>query len=131
MRSVSQREDVLIDPLVLAARVEDALPAGLATQKRMFGGITFLVNGNMLCCASRSGLMVRIGAAAEGEALASPFARPCLGAGRRIAGFIMVEPAGLVTRGDLKAWLAKARSYVEELPAKEPAPRKRSKRSKT
>jgi TfoX/Sxy family transcriptional regulator of competence genes len=123
--------DVSTDPLMLAARVEDALPAGLATQKRMFGGITFLVNGNMLCCASRAGLMVRVGAAAESEALASPFARPCLGAGRRMPGFIMVQPAGIATAADLKAWLANARSYVEALPAKKPAPRKESKKRKT
>ncbi len=131
MKTVSKPEEVAIDPLILAARVEDVLPAGLATQKRMFGGITFLVNGNMLCSASRTGLMVRVGAAAEDQVLASPFARPCLGAGRRMPGFIMVEPAGLATTADLKAWLAKARSYVEELPAKKTAPRKRSKRSKT
>ena len=85
MRNVSQPHDPSIDPLLLAARVEDALPAGLATQKRMFGGITFLVSGNMLCCATRTGLMVRVGAAAQAEALASPFWRPCLGAGRRMA----------------------------------------------
>ena len=91
----------------------------------MFGGITFLVNGNMLCCAARTGLMVRVGAASEAEALASPFARPCLGAGRRMAGFVMVEPEGIATSANLKAWLAMARSYVEALPPKKPAPRKR------
>ena len=111
---------------MLASRAEDALPAGLATQMRMFGGITFLVNGNMLCCASRTGLMVRVGAAEEAQALASPFARPCLGAGRRMAGFIMVEPEGIATAADLKAWLAMARSYVEALPPKKAASRKRS-----
>jgi len=128
VKNVSQPHDLSVDPLLLATRVDDALPAGLATQKRMFGGITFLVSGNMLCCASRTGLMVRVGAAAEDAALASPFARPCLGAGRRMAGFIMVEPEGIATAANLKAWLDMARSYVEALPPKNTVPGKRSRK---
>src|SRR5258708_5307984 len=108
----------LIDPAFLAERIQSALAPAVAEQKRMFGGITFLINGNMLCCASKSGLMVRVGAAANGEALASPFARPCLGAGRQMPGFIMVEPAGIESERDLRAWLALARVYVEALPPK-------------
>ena len=84
----------------------------------MFGGITFLVNGNMLCSASRHGLMVRVGREAEPEALARPFARPCLGAGRRMAGFIMVEPRGIATDARLAEWVAMACGYVEALPRK-------------
>jgi TfoX/Sxy family transcriptional regulator of competence genes len=41
------------------------LQAEHVTEKRMFGGITFLLNGNMLCCASKQGLMVRVGKEAE------------------------------------------------------------------
>src|SRR6266702_2977125 len=79
---------------ILADRVRDLLGNRPITAKRMFGGLTFLLSGNMLCCVSAKGLMARIGAAAEPAALAKPYAAPCLGSGRRMAGFILVEPPG-------------------------------------
>src|SRR5260370_41509991 len=107
-----------IDPKLLALRVEHNLPPGFTTSKPMFGGITFLHDGNMLCCASRKGLMVRVGADAERQALSSPFASRCLGAGRPMAGFIIIEPRGLRADEDIARWLGMARTYVETLPAK-------------
>jgi TfoX/Sxy family transcriptional regulator of competence genes len=104
--------------LVLADRIRSALPAGQVTEKRIFGGVTFLVNGNMACCASKQGLMVRVGRDAEAAALSQPFARPCLGTGRQIAGFITVERAGISDAGMLSRWLDIARAYVERLPPK-------------
>ena len=62
--------------------------------------------------------MVRVGVAAEAQALESPFARPCMGAGRKMPGFVMVEPGGLSNSADLKSWVAMARAYVETLPPK-------------
>ncbi len=62
--------------------------------------------------------MVRVGAEAEAKALESPHAAPCLGAGRRMAGFIMIEPEGLTRDAELKRWLSMARTYVETLPPK-------------
>jgi hypothetical protein len=91
---VKDRQDVSI----LAERIRAELQAEHVTEKRMFGGITFLLNGNMLCCASKQGLMVRVGKEAEAAALSQPLARPCLGTGRRMAGFIMVEPTALQKR---------------------------------
>ena len=61
---------------------------------------------------------MRVGAAAEPQALDRPHVRPCMGAGRRMPGFVMVEPAGLSTSADLKSWVAMARAYVETLPPK-------------
>jgi TfoX/Sxy family transcriptional regulator of competence genes len=103
---------------VLAARVEAVVGPGLLTSKRMFGGFTFLLDGNMLCCASRKGLMVRVGAAAEKHALESPHASPCMGAGRPMPGFIMIDPDGIANDSDLARWIEIARSYVGALPAK-------------
>ena len=107
-----------MDVRILAAHVESGLPPQYAVQKAMFGGFTFMHRGNMLCCATKKGLMLRVGAAAEAEALAAPFARPCDGAGRRMTGFVMVEAEGLAAAADLDRWLARARAYVETLPAK-------------
>jgi TfoX/Sxy family transcriptional regulator of competence genes len=115
---------VAIDPIVLAGRVVKCLPFGYASRKAMFGGQTFLHRGNMLCCVSKKGLMVRVGAAGEPAALASPFATRCLGAGRPMAGFVLIEPRGLEDDGDLVRWLAMARVYVEPLPEKPPKNKK-------
>lgn len=85
----------------------------------MFGGITFMLSGNMLCCVSKQGLMVRVGADAEPVALASPFAQPCMGAGRRMAGFILVSFSGVASSAQLKKWLSMAQAYVGKLPEKQ------------
>lgn len=107
------------DLQTLVARIESVLPSTIATQQRMFGGVTFFVNGNMLCCASRKGLMVRVGAAAEARALASPYARPCRETGRPMPGFILVGAEGLTNDSDLASWLSMARAYVDALPPKQ------------
>jgi TfoX/Sxy family transcriptional regulator of competence genes len=112
---------------VLIDRIRVALALRAVTAKRMFGGLTFLLNGNMLCCVSEKGLMVRVGAAAEPAALEKLYAAPCLGAGRRMAGFILVEPKGVARDADLADWLDMALDYVGELPAKAPKSRQRSK----
>lgn len=115
---------------VLVDRVRTALAGRSITAKRMFGGLTFLLNGNMLCCVSDKGLMARVGAEGEPAALKKRYAAPCLGAGRRMAGFILVEPKGVATDADLAAWLNMALAYVSELPAKasKSAQRSRSRR---
>ena len=93
--------------------------------KRMFSGLTFMLDGNMLCCASAKGLMVRVGAAAEPEALKRPFVARCLGTGRAMAGFLLVEPRGIVADADLRSWLDLALAYVGALPPKPAKPKKR------
>lgn len=110
----------MIDRDILAARIRDVLPPDGIEQKRMFGAITFMTNGNMLCCASRQGLMVRVGATAEPEALARPHAQRCRGTGREMPGFVLVDPEGLGTEEELSEWLALARRYVDTLPPKIP-----------
>jgi TfoX/Sxy family transcriptional regulator of competence genes len=103
---------------VLAERVRVALGDRLVTTKPMFGGITFILNGNMLCAVSEKGLMARVGAEREPEALSRPFAARCMGAGRPMAGFILVQPPGVAADTDLKEWLDRALAYVERLPPK-------------
>jgi TfoX/Sxy family transcriptional regulator of competence genes len=104
---------------ILAARVGAAVQDRELTTKRMFGGITFLLDGNMLCCVSPKGLMVRVGAEAEPHALESPHASPCLGTGRPMPGFVMIEPGALGADRELRRWIALARAYVEKLPPKQ------------
>jgi TfoX/Sxy family transcriptional regulator of competence genes len=108
------------DQAQLLATVRDELQRMLPgfDECRMFGGVTMMFNGNMLCCVARDGLMVRVGVDGEAEALARPAAQSCMGTGRRMAGFVMVDYAGLSTARDVQSWLGLAHAYVKTLPAK-------------
>jgi|GEM_PF-4101451 len=63
----------------LAERIRNTLIGTPLSEKRMLGGITFVHRGNMLCCASKKGLMVRVGKDAEAIALAKLAASRCTG----------------------------------------------------
>ena len=114
----------------LAERLRDELHDLEIAEKRMFGGITFMLNGNMLCSATKQGLMVRVGKEAEAAALRLPDARPCDGAGHTMPGFVMIAHEGLRQPGELSAALAPALNYVAALPAKEQLPKATSRRPK-
>jgi hypothetical protein len=99
--------------------------------KKMFGGVCFLLKGNMMCGIWKDSLIVRVGLEGFQEALDAPHAGPFDVTGRPMAGWVMVGPRGVEKDGDLAAWLKKARAFVRTLPAKagkEPAPRKPGKR---
>jgi TfoX N-terminal domain len=61
-------------------------------EKKMVGGLSSLVNGNMCCGITGGALMVRVGADSREQALGEPHARPMLFAGRALPGFICIEP---------------------------------------
>ncbi len=107
----------------LAARIRKALGSRACTETRMFSGLAFLRDGNMLCSADEKGLLVRVGKEGQAEALAKG-AEPMEMGGRTMSGFVWVNPATLDGRG-LKSWLAMAERYVATLPAKTPASRTR------
>lgn len=91
---------------------------------RMFGGICFTLNGNMMVGTMKDGgLLARIGEAQEPEALARPGARRMDFTGRQMKGFVMVEPERLDDDA-LFGWIAMASRFVGPLPPKTPAPRK-------
>ena len=102
---------------MLAQRIRNILSDRNVSEKRMFGGITFLVNGNMLCSVFEEWLMLRVGKQAEAEALSKPFARP-LSKTRKMSGFVFIELGGLAGKAALARWLRMARAYVDELPPK-------------
>jgi TfoX/Sxy family transcriptional regulator of competence genes len=104
---------------VLADRIRAAIPRGNVTEKRMFGGVTFLVNGNMLCTAFKQGLMVRVGVKAEAAALSRPSVR-APSKTRKMPGFVFIEKDGIVRNAALAQWIAKARAYVDQLEPKTP-----------
>ncbi|HZZ53364.1 MAG TPA: TfoX/Sxy family protein [Trebonia sp.] len=102
----------------LAARVR-ALLASRAdvSERKMFGGLTFMVGGNMCCGVNREELIVRLDPGREEEVLARPHARPMDLTGRRMRGFITVHPDGL-TGTDLDRWVREAVARAESLPPK-------------
>ena len=102
-----------------ARRVREAL-AGFPSvvEKKIFGGVSFMVRGNMCCGVIGDRLMVRVGPDGYEAALARPHVKVMDFAGRPMKGFVFVEPDGFASPGDLKAWIARAMQFVLTLPAK-------------
>ena len=93
-------------------------------EKRMVGGLSFMVNGSMCCGVTGNALMVRVGPEGLAGALARPHVRPMVFAGRPLAGFVCVDPGGYRTDAALAAWVQRGIDFVATLPAKSPATRR-------
>jgi hypothetical protein len=104
----------------LANRLRELLADEAAiTEKKMFGGLAFLLNGNMTVSASRTGgLLVRIDPAETDAALARPHAALMEMGGRTMDGWLIVAPEGVKTKRQLAAWVNRSLAYVRTLPAK-------------
>jgi TfoX/Sxy family transcriptional regulator of competence genes len=89
------------------------------TEKRMFGGLAFLVCGNMSVAASgRGGLMVRVEPEDTDALLAKPHARPMEMQGREVEGWLRVDAEGLRTKRQLEPWVRRGVACARSLPAK-------------
>jgi TfoX/Sxy family transcriptional regulator of competence genes len=87
-------------------------------EKKMFGGIAFMLRGNMCIGVNKDTLMVRVGKENHDEAVSQPHARPMDFTGKPMQGFIFVEPEGYESDEDLEGWLQRGMDYVLTLPAK-------------
>lgn len=83
----------------------------------MFGGVGFLLRGNMLVGIWEQSLIVRLGPDAAAAAQ-EPNVRAFDVTGRPMRGWVMIDPDGLERDADLAAWLARAQEFVETLPGK-------------
>lgn len=103
----------------LAERIRERvdLTAGV-TEKKMFGGLCFLLNGNMCFGIVGSELMVRVGPDAYEGALALPHARQMDFTGRSMRGFVYVDEAGVGEDEDLSAWMDRGLAFASSLPPK-------------
>lgn len=104
----------------LAARVRDVLSGqpGLS-EKRMFGGLAFLVHGQLAVSASsKGGLLVRVDPAEAATALEEPCVQRFEMRGREMAGWLHVEAAAVHADDDLARWVTRAVEYTRSLPAK-------------
>ncbi len=108
----------------LANRIRELVSSEAdVTEKKMFGGLAFLVGGNMSVAASgQGGLMVRIDPEDTNALLAKPHARPFEMRGREMHGWLRVEPEGLRTKRQLAPWVTRGVAYARSLPAKPSQP---------
>lgn len=90
----------------------------LVEEKRMFGGLTFMVNGHMCCGVLGKDLVLRLGSEDCAMAAAHPHTRPMDFTGRSLRGLLYVGPAGLRTSRELDAWIKKGLRFVATLPPK-------------
>lgn len=103
----------------LAERVRDVLSTRRDVEERkMFGGLCFMVNGGMCCGLTSTSFMVRVGPEQFADALAQPHARPMDFTGRPSKGMVYVAPAGLKTKAALAKWVKRGVDFVTTLPAK-------------
>jgi TfoX/Sxy family transcriptional regulator of competence genes len=104
----------------LANRVREliAVEPGL-TEKKMFGGLAFLINGNMSVGVSgQGGLMVRVEPAETDALVAKPHARPFEMRGREMQGWLRVDAEGVRTKRGLEPWVRRGVAYARALPPK-------------
>ena len=103
----------------LADRVRAAVGGTQSvTERKMFGGVAFMVRGNMCCGVIDDRLMVRVGPAAYDKALTLANAEPMDFTGRAMRGFVYVPPAGTRTTRQLGAWVQRGLDFAQTLPAK-------------
>jgi TfoX/Sxy family transcriptional regulator of competence genes len=106
------------DAAALAERLRSQLKGRKSiSEKKMFGGVCFLLRDKMLCGAGRNGFMFRVGKEQHAVASKRKGAKPVRMRGRRLSGFFWVDPAACDARS-LKGWLGLAERHVATLPAK-------------
>lgn len=105
--------------LDLADRLRDILAAEPEiTEKKMFGGLAFLVAGHMTVCAGQGGLMLRVDPPQTEQLLADPQASPMVMKGRELTGWLHIDIDATASDEDLGRWVDLGLSYVATLPPK-------------
>jgi TfoX/Sxy family transcriptional regulator of competence genes len=103
----------------LADRVRALLAdRGEQREQKMFGGLCWMLDGNMACGVLGDDLIVRVGKEAGPEALKDPNARPFDFSGRPMSGAVFVAPDGTASDEDLASWVDAGAGYALSLPAK-------------
>jgi TfoX/Sxy family transcriptional regulator of competence genes len=98
-------------------------------ERKMFGGLAFLVRGHMCCGIVGSDLMVRVGPDGFEDALAEAHVRPMDFTGRPSKGMVYVAPPGIRTASALRKWIERGIRFSETLPARKASPRRTKKQS--
>ncbi|MGD2078302.1 MAG: TfoX/Sxy family protein [Chloroflexota bacterium] len=103
----------------LARRIRELLTGqdGLV-EKKMFGGVGFMLHGNMACGVIGDDVVVRVGPDAYGDLIMRPHTGPFDFTGRPMKGWLVVEPAGVASNEDLNRWVSLGTSFALSLPPK-------------
>ena len=88
------------------------------SERKMFGGVCFMINGNMCVGTWKGSLIVRLDKNKHDEVLTEPHTKPADMNGRVMKGWALVEPAGIESENDLRAWVDRAAKFAESLPPK-------------
>ncbi|HKY14817.1 MAG TPA: TfoX/Sxy family protein [Microthrixaceae bacterium] len=111
----------------LAERIRDLTAAEPElAERKMFGGLCFMVNGNMCVGIVGDELMVRVGPDQHAAMLAEPHAREMDFTGRPSRSMVFVQPAGVATDEGLDTWVRRGLAFAQSLPPKAGAPRRRT-----
>ncbi|MDH4037946.1 MAG: TfoX/Sxy family protein [Candidatus Krumholzibacteria bacterium] len=102
-----------------AGRIRETIKSTPGVSERnMFGGVSFMLEGNMCCGVIEDNLVVRVGPGAYEAALQEPHARPMDFTGRPLRGFVYVDRAGYEAPGALQGWIERGVAFVRTLPRK-------------
>jgi len=104
----------------LADRIRELVAAERGVEERpMFGGLAFLINGNMsVAASSKGGLMVRVPPDETEKLLQREHVEPMVMAGRETRGWLRVSVDGVKTKRHLSAWVSRGIEYAKSLPPK-------------
>src|SRR4030095_2622540 len=104
--------------LKLAERIRAELNGIPFVEKKMFGGVGFLIHGNMACGIHKEDMIVRVTLEKHEKLLKKPHAKPFDTMGKPMKGWLMVEPDGLKTKKQLSTWVKESVEFALTLPAK-------------
>lgn len=103
----------------VAARIRKALaPRADVTERKMFGGLAFMLRGNMCCGVANDTLMLRLGNEGAAAALQEPHVRVMDFTGRVMKSMVYVGPGGIAADDDLYRWVNRTADFAETLPPK-------------
>ena len=87
-------------------------------EKKMFGGVGYLVNGNMAFGVHKNALIIRVGPGNYPKSITQPHVHVFDMTGKPMAGWVVVEPEGFARKSDLKAWVEQGLAFARSLPEK-------------
>jgi TfoX/Sxy family transcriptional regulator of competence genes len=103
----------------LAGRLRELLSGQHAlTERKMFGGLAFLINGNMCCGVHGNELILRLGSDRADQAMEEPHVRAMDITGRPMKGWVILDPVGLPSKAAVRRWVEQAAEFAASLPAK-------------
>ena len=103
----------------VADRVRKALKGRKGfEEKKMFGGVAFMLNGHMCCGVQGKDLVLRLGDQGVSRTMAKPHVRPMDFTGKPLKSMVYIAPEGFAKDAELKSWLHEAITFVRKLPPK-------------